>query len=80
MWSSECIHNPNPLRNIYTYCDDKFVDDKLLQHNCKIDSCRLCCAIHDQPFRHVNPSLSSTNECFQECADKFPKLHRKIGE
>jgi len=76
LWKNECINPINTDRNIYTYCDTTFQANPLLNHNCNVDACRLCCATHDQSFKNTSASLNSTQDCFQACDVKFP-LHKK---
>jgi len=74
---SACIYPSNKGRNIYSYCDSTFESNKLLKFNCNIDSCRLCCATHDdQTDNKVDFDLNSEKSCFQECATKFRKVDK----
>lgn len=70
-WKATCINPTNMSHNIYTYCDRTFGNEKLLRHNCSLDSCRLCCAIQDNAFKNVNANLLTQSSCNQSCADKF---------
>lgn len=74
-----CIEVPNKRRNVYTYCDNTFGSDIFLRHHCKLDSCRLCCAIHDQPFKGPHADVTTTGECFQACADRYKPSEKEKG-
>jgi len=65
-----CINPSNHDKNIYQYCQTTFKPDVLLEHNCNIDTCRLCCATVDQALGTIN-SVSTVNDCFSQCANKF---------
>jgi len=73
-WMNTCINVPNKDQNIYNYCDVSFNDDNLLKHNCRLDSCRLCCSIYDQSIKNTDSSLSTQKDCYEACADKFKML------
>lgn len=77
---TECIRNTNVDRNIYSFCSSTFSKDETQLHNCNIDSCRLCCATHDQAFKVTSSSLKSVQECFNACNEKFPLKKRGTEE
>jgi len=73
-WMNTCINVSNKDKNIYTYCEFTFENDNFLKHNCRLDSCRLCCSIYDKSFKNADSSLSTQKDCYQACADKFKML------
>jgi len=69
IYNNICLNTPNPEKDIYSYCENRF-PEVFLKKICKYDMCNLCC-ININIIESKLNSYEVTKNCFLECSKKF---------
>ena len=71
-----CMMSDNPDKNIYSYCQNKFLN-KLSIRTCKYDMCNLCC-VNLNTLKQKKHAFETVKSCFNDCSKKFYKIKTPI--
>lgn len=68
-YNDVCMDSTNPDKNVYSYCQNKFVEAPIVR-TCKYDMCNLCC-VNINTLKRKRHSYDTIKSCFKGCSRKF---------
>ena len=61
-----CLTSENPDKNVYSYCQNTFVEKPLVD-TCKHDMCNLCC-VNINTLKKRKHAYGTMKSCFSSCS------------